>query len=136
MELPSTDLAEVHWCGETVEHDCEDGDEECRATADTSRMGWSNKRRVGDVILVDIAGAANNPCFTGSPDIDYLGTVAVDVAHRTVSFEGTVNRFPAYEAYAPVNDGAGEVVFQESPNVDPTDLMGDADHAVTGSASF
>lgn len=136
MELPSTDLTEVHWCGETVEFDCEDGEEECRATADTGRMHWTDKRRVGDVIHVDVAGAANNPCFGGSPDIDYVGTVSVDLAHRTVSFEGRVNRFPAYEAYATVNDGAGTMVFQEGPTGDPLDLAGDADHAVSGTASF
>lgn len=136
LELPSLDWTEYHHCGETIEHDCEDGDIESRGTADTGRMHWSNLRRSGNVVSLDLAAAANNPCFTGSPDIDYQGTLTVDLSTRTVSFQGLVNGFPAYEAYATVNDGAGSTLFRHGPSGDPESLVGDPDVPVHGSVTF
>lgn len=147
IDLANLTFSEWQHCGETVEHDCEDGDVECRATASTDRMHWSNLRREGPdvdatvssdrpVVRVDIAAAANNPCWAGSADIDYVGTVTVDPYARTVTFQGLVNGFPAYEAYVAVNDGAGQTLFQHGPTGDPTDLVGAADLAVSGSVTF
>lgn len=136
LDLRSGALTEVHYCGESVEYDCEDGDEECRGTADTGGMYWSNLRQHNGSILVDVNGAAGNPCFTGAPEIDYEGTVTIDVAGHTVSFDGRVNGFPAYEAYATINGGAGETLFQYGPRGEPGDLAGAAADGVYGSVTF
>ena len=136
MELPSMVLTPRHVCGTTVEHDCEDGDVECTDTASTSRMSWDGPMRAGDTIWANVAGAANNPCFTGSPDIDYVGAVFVDLATKTITFEGKVNGFPAYEAYVVVNDGSPQELFTHGPSGDPTSLIGDADIDVRGEVSF
>ncbi|HET9141634.1 DUF3238 domain-containing protein [Actinophytocola sp.] len=136
LDLRTGELHEVHYCGESVEYDCEDGDEECRDTAPSGRMAWSNLRQHGDNIHLDLAGATSNPCFGGSPDIDYNGTVTIDLTGHTISFNGQVNGFPAYEAYATVNDGAGEPLFHYGPRGTPMDLSGDAADPVHGSASF
>ena len=136
LELPSMNMTQWHGCGETLEHDCEDGEVECRDTASTSRMHWSDALRSGNVIQVNVAAAANNPCFSGSPDIDYTGTVSIDLTSKTISFDGLVNGFPAYEGYATINDGAGQTLFTYGPTGTPESLIGDADLAVSGSVSF
>jgi hypothetical protein len=136
LELPSTELSEWHDCGETIEHDCEDGDVECRETASTARMHWSDVRRSGSVIELDISAASNNPCFSGSPDIHYVGTVSIDLAGRTISFQGLVKGFPAYEGYATINDGAGQELFTHGPTGDPDSLFADPDMPVSGSVAF
>lgn len=135
LDLRSGHLSEVHFCGETVEYDCEDGDEECRDTA-TGQMAWTNLRQHNGDILVDLSGAAGNPCFSGAPEIDYEGTVVIDVSAHTITFNGLVNGFPAYEGYATINGGAGEVLFQYGPRGGPSDLAGSAGDPVFGSASF
>jgi hypothetical protein len=136
LDLRSGHLTEVHYCGETVEYDCEDGEEECRDTAPAGQMLWSNLRQHNGDILVDLSGAAGNPCFTGAPEIDYEGTVTIDVRAHTVTFDGLVNGFPAYEGYATINGGAGETLFQYGPRGGPSDLAGAASDSVYGTVSF
>lgn len=137
LDLTSHELRQTHYCGETIEYDCEDGDIECRATADTSNMGFSNLRwQDGSTIMVDLAGAATNPCMLGSPKLGYTGTFAVDLAARTVAFSGRVNRFPAYEAYATVNGGVTGTVFTYRPKGDPEDFSPVAMDTVSGTARF
>jgi hypothetical protein len=136
LDLADLSMSEYHGIGETVEYDCEDGDEECRASADTSRMSWTDPIRAGNVVTVGLSAAANNPCFSGSFDIDYVGTVTIDLDTHSVSFDGAVNGFPAYEAYATINDGAGQELFTFGPAGTPADLAGEASLAVSGSVSF
>jgi hypothetical protein len=128
--------SEVHYCGETHEADCEDGDIECSATSDTGGMSFTNLREESGYIAIDLAAAAANPCFNGAPDIDYVGTYWIDVHNKSVSFDGMVNGFPAYESYATVNHGAGSTIFQFGPSGSPGDLQGAASEAVSGTASF
>jgi Putative peptidoglycan binding domain/Protein of unknown function (DUF3238) len=133
LSATSPTMAELHYCGETHECDCEDGEIEGAATADTSRMHFSNLRgTLASGVKVDLAGAANNPLFTGSPDIDYTGTLTI--TQNTVSFAGLVNGFPAYEAYCEINGSGPYTLFTFGPAGDPTDLIGDASLPVHGSA--
>src|SRR5207249_1200551 len=117
-------IRQMHHCDETVEVDCEDGDEECHHRADTSRMQFSKFRcdpcgPSGMVIKVDLVGAANNACFTGSPDIDYKGTITIMVPPTRnaaqVSFEGMIDQFPAFEMYASADGGLPLPLFQLRP---------------------
>jgi len=137
LDLANYELRELHYCGETVEYDCEAGDIECRATAATTGMRFANLRWLDQHrILVDLAGSANNPCLRGSPDIGYRGSFAIDLAAHTVAFTGHVHGFPAYEAYAIVNGTATAKLFTYGPRGGPSDLTGVASDPVAGTAQF
>jgi hypothetical protein len=102
---------QFHDCSPTHEIDCEDGGEECTKKGDTSNMKYSNLRgSLLTVIKVDLSAASNNPCYSGSPDIDYVGTVIINPAARVVDFEGKIDAFPAFEMYATANGGAGKLM--------------------------
>ena len=137
LDLTNQELRELHYCGETVEYDCEAGDIECRATASTNGMQFYNLRWHDEYrILVDVTGFANNPCMRGSPDIGYIGVFCIDLAEHTVSFDGRVHGFPAYEAYASVNGGPTMTLFNYGPRGGPSDLAEMASDPVVGTAQF
>lgn len=134
-----TIVSQKHKCDPTHEIDCEDGDEECTRSGDTSRMSFSNLRSSSGLIKVDLKASANNPCQSGSPDIDYEGTIAIDVGTRTVEFDGRIDEFPAFEMYASINGGdVGTKVFQEMPlpGKSPWNLPGGANRAIKKSVSI
>lgn len=137
LDLANYELRELHYCGETVEYDCEAGDIECRATASATGMQFYNLRWHDDTtILLDVSGLANNPCLRGSPDIGYLGSFAIDLAEHTVSFDGRVHGFPAYEAYACINGVHTGTIFTYGPRGGPADLTETVSDPVTGTAHF
>ena len=105
-------INQVHFCGQTHEIDCEDGEEECSQTASNSRMRFFNLRGSRhSTIKIDLEGAANNPCAIGSPDIDYKGTVTINISTGSVAFDGLIEPFPAFEMYATANDEEVEILF-------------------------
>jgi hypothetical protein len=138
---------QTHSCDPTVEVDCEDGAVECQRSGNTSRMKFSNFNCLSPctasnrTMTVQLQGAANNPCFTGSPDIDYRGTVTIQISSLSsgqvaqVSFNGFVDDFPAFEMYASINGGAGMPLFRLNslPGKTPANLLGDANRPVRGS---
>ncbi len=130
-------VSEFHRCDPTIEVDCEDGDEECNSSANTGRMKFLNFRSTS-IVAVNIVGAANNPCFTGSPDIDYEGTIEITIDPSTqivsVAFSGRIEPFPAFEMYATLNGGSSMPIFRESPvpGATPRDLFRDANRPVSG----
>lgn len=135
---PSITL-EWHNCDFTHEIDCEDGSEECKEQGDTSRMRFSGLHAPSpSLILVNLNGAANNPCFTGSPDIDYLGTILIDLNAKTVQFDGLIDAFPAFEMYATANGGAGQPMFRTMPlpGKSPGNLWFGANREQTGKAAI
>ncbi len=128
-----TTLSQMHKCDTTHEIDCEDGKSECTKSGNTSRMSFSNLRSSSGVIQVDIKAAANNPCQSGSPDIDYEGTITINVGARTVGFDGKIDEFPAFEMYASINGGKDvKAIFQENPlpGKSPWNLPGGANRAI------
>ena len=133
-------IAQVHQIGPTHEVDCEDGALEGTGTASNTRMQFTNLRSPSPgIIEVDVKGAANNPLATGSPDIDYQGTFTIDTTAKTVSFQGLIDSFPAFESYASVNgDPNGKEIFvaPPPPGNTPKDLFGDASTSVSGTATF
>lgn len=113
---------EWHNCDFTTECDCEDGDVECRKQGNTSRMrfGFPINPDPSRPFKVTLNGAANNPCHGGSPDIDYQGVITIDLVARSIEFDGKVDAFPAFEAYATINEGAGVTMFQQLPKAGKT----------------
>ena len=112
-------LTQWHNCDQTTELDCGDGDVESTKKGSISRMNFrllptSTSKRA----IVSFNCSASNPCAPTSRiigDIDYNGTLTIDHAARSVKFDGKIDQFPAFEAYATINDSAGITLFREPP---------------------
>jgi hypothetical protein len=91
--------------------------------------------------IVTLAAAAGDPLVGLAADIDYEGTftIAVDATTAVVSvtFEGLIDAFPAYDCYARYN-GVTKAIFTNSPPPGNTvaNLLGGADRVVSGAAVF
>ncbi len=121
-------LEQRHKCDFTIECDCEDGEEECKKKGNTDRMKftWDMAnafiKRKG-LYVVKMLCCSNNPCSPSSRvggDIDYEGKIFIDLTTRRLTFDGKIDAFPAFEAYATINDGVGVPLFKESPPVGHT----------------
>ena len=130
------EFTQWHNCDETVEVDCESGEVECEKIGSTSDMEFSFPSNPDPTrpFQITFDSGSSNPCFSGSPTIDYEGTVTIDLKNRRLEFDGKVDEFPAFEAYATINDGAGIALFQIEPEEGkgPADLIGDANISVSG----
>lgn len=89
-----------------------------------------------------LTAAAGDPLVSGAADIDYGGVfeLFLDPARPlrcTVTFEGKIDAFPAYECYASFN-GVVQTLFRSSPprGNTVTDLLGGANRSVRGIATF
>ena len=133
-------LTQKHRCDPTVEVDCEDGDVECNKSASTNRMNFKlkNSAITGAKLEIEMECAANNPCFTGSPDIDIKGTFVIDFNAKKLRFDGKVEDFPAFEAYAIIDNGSINELFTLPPKQGsgPGDLIGDPQRAVNAEIAF
>jgi hypothetical protein len=137
-------IYQYHNCDWTTEIDCEDGDEECKGKGVVKGPKFNNMRVSADKrnITINLRAAGNNPCFHGSPDIDYEGEVTITLNpskdSASVDFKGRVDEFPYFEMYATVNDGAGKQIFTKEPDKGktPGNLFGEADRAVSGSVNL
>lgn len=135
-------ITQWHKCDLTTELDCEDGDVESTGTGSTSRMHFrllptSTPR----LAVISFNCAASNPCAPTSAlfgDIDYNGTLTINHAARSVRFDGMIDQFPAFEAYATINDGAGVTIFREPPPAGHTvmNLPGNADRPIVNTITF
>lgn len=59
-----------------------------------------------------------DPCSPSSAlggEIDMQATFVINVEARTLRLTAIVDSFPAFEAYATINDGAGVTIFTKSP---------------------
>lgn len=89
-----------------------------------------------------LVAAAGDPLVSGAADIDYGGVfeLFLDPARPlkcTITFEGKIDAFPAYECYASFN-GVVKTLFLSPPppGNTVTDLLGGANRSVRGTASF
>jgi hypothetical protein len=64
-----------------------------------------------------------------SPDIDMVGGLGIDRDNRTFRFRGSVDGFPAFEAYVSFNLGPPVTLFRMLP-VSPFLLIGDVKRPV------
>ena len=133
-----------HRCGETVEIDCGNGAVKGRATASTDRMKCKVTFFNGIHFEVSIVGAANNPLFKMSPDIDYNVTYVVFPGNGRpksgyVWCKGKVDEYPNFESYVARNfKGPGITIFQKPHAVGatPKKLSGGAVQPVHVSVGF
>ena len=136
MALTGSKLVFTQWhnCDKTCEIDCEDGDVECDKKGSTGKMKFTFpiSPNPGRPIDVKMKAGSNNPCSSGSPDIDYDGVIRIDLGARSIEFMGRIDEFPAFEAYATINDGAGVNMIQKKPKAGktPWNLFGGASENV------
>jgi hypothetical protein len=134
-------VRELHKCYETIEVDCETGEVTCVDSADTAGMTWENFQASGEgAITIDLSGSTHNPCMKVanvpvSPNLDYNGTLTVVLVEGgvSVSFNGSIETYPAFEMYASVNDGTPTTLFREdiAPGANLLSLTGPPGRAIT-----
>lgn len=137
-------MRQWHNCDLTTECDCEDGEVECTKKGDTGRMRFTrltNRVCAPGVLIIEASLSASNPCAPTSRafgDIDIRGNITVSLPRRSVSFQGMIDQFPAFEAYATINDGAGQTLFRVAPPAGNTvmNLPGASNRPVSGSVTF
>jgi hypothetical protein len=130
-------MTEYHNCDWTTECDCEDGDVECKDKGGTGGMKYALRPVAKGRFELLLKAHAWNPCSPSSAfggEIDMQATFVIDVEARTLRLTAIVDSFPAFEAYATVNDGAGVMIFTKSPPDGNTvmNLPGDASTQVQG----
>jgi hypothetical protein len=97
---------------------------------------------ITDTLTLSLVGAAGDPLVWTAADIDYTGSFSVrkvttPTPALVVSFDGLLDNFPAFEAYASLN-GTTKTIFTSSPPAGNTvtDLLGGATRPVSGTVSF
>jgi hypothetical protein len=131
-------------CGASHEIDMDSGEVIATATAPTDRIRFLNLRGntsvdpEGGVIVdspspryvqLDYEAAANLPLLAGSPDIDMVGVLGIDRDASTLRFRGSMDGFPAFEAYVSFNLGQPVNLFQMMP-IAPIFIIGDVKRPV------
>jgi hypothetical protein len=90
-------------------------------------------------LKLQLQAAAGDPLVSGAADIDYEGQllVAPVIGGVSVSFDGKIDSFPAFEAYASL-DGKTQQLFKvpPPPGVTVQSLPGSANKPIKGSAVF
>jgi hypothetical protein len=133
-------LTQWHNCDETHEIDFDTGVVKDHKKGSTKRMGFTLAPMAVSpmgvpsplVFTVKMKCAAGNPCVKLAPDIDFVGTITLDWAGRSIALDGLLDAFPAFEGYATINGGAGVMLFKAPPPSGNTvfNLPGDASRPV------
>lgn len=69
------------------------------------------------LLTLSVAASGGNPCAPTTKlggEVDYDGTVFLNLKDMTVRFSGKTDPLPSYEMYAQVDDGAPVTVFRRS----------------------
>ncbi len=140
----SPTFTENQWCGPSNEVDS-NGNSIATATASNAQMHFTNLRGsqttdpqggvvdgVPDSVQIDLTGSASLPLAV-APDIDYSGTLVIDLDEGNVMFSGAISGFPAFEMYFQVNGGASVTLGQFAP-ISPIELVGEENRPVNVSA--
>jgi hypothetical protein len=89
-------------------------------TASTANMHIGTPAIAAGIVQIVVDGRASNPLVTPSPDVQYGGTFTFNTQTNTLRFVGSTKVFPAYEAYAQLNDGPIVTLFQSAPGPNST----------------
>jgi hypothetical protein len=131
-------------CGRSHEIDIDSDEIIAEDTAPTDRIRFLHLRGntsidpEGGVVIdsesprfvqLDYEAAANLPLLFPSPDIDLVGVLGIDRDNRAFRFRGSVDGFPAFEAYVRFNLGPPVTLFRMLP-VAPVELIGDVKRPV------
>jgi len=130
-------IKQSHYCDLTTELDFEDGEVECTKKGDNSRMHFQIlPTSTIQLVKISVNCSACNPCAPSSRlfgDIDFNGKLSINLVTRSVMFGGKLDDFPAFEAYATINNGTiGQKLFHSLPPVGNTvrNLAGEAKRSI------
>ncbi|MCG8332316.1 MAG: hypothetical protein MI974_31810 [Chitinophagales bacterium] len=133
-------------CSRTSEINAVTGKIICQKIGDSSNLRIRNFLEYcidGNYIITGrFVGSANNPCISGSPDIDWnIGMkLILNESRSKVSIEvsGVVEPFPAFEMYAKTNRHHAKRIFniEPSPGKNPWDLWGGPTKNVSYNVEF
>lgn len=104
-------------CDMTLECDCKSGEVKRQRRADTARMKFS-LAAVEPTVTIHMDCIASNPCSSASwafGDIAYKGLIVIDPSERSITIDLMIGLFPAFEAYAAINEGRGATLFHYAP---------------------
>ncbi|MEM6757841.1 MAG: hypothetical protein AAF601_00030 [Pseudomonadota bacterium] len=139
-------MLQNHRSSGTTEVDMKTGAQRAFAFAKMTRcnFGTVSKRTLGPKTFYDtkLKAAAGDPLVSAAADIDYNGTLTVEVDTASgralgCSFTGKIDAFPAYEAYA-IYHNRTHTLFTNSPpkGNTVTNLLGGANRTISGSVRF
>lgn len=91
--------------------------------------------------IIKVHGEAGDPLVSAAADIDYEGVFRIYLDPGkgcTVTFEGLIDAFPAFESYAVISGGKVQTIFTAPPpeGNTVTNLPGSANRKISGQATF
>lgn len=116
-------MTQAHRCDKSAECDVRNGEVIREHRASTSKMNFT-LTEAEPLLSLELSCKSANPRaqevleFT---EIEYRGGVVIDVERRSIMIDLMICLFPAFEAYAAINDGAGEILFRHAP---PPGILG------------
>ena len=120
---PAKLLAQEHPSNDSNAVDCGDGSIINKAKTDTSDQKFTFvPADASKIAQLKIHASGHNPNFVWAPAIDFDGTFFIDLGAGTIRFEGNVDQYPAYEAYANYKDDAAVTILQIMPDYGKTAL--------------
>lgn len=131
------------WCNATVAIGTLSGNVLCEKSAGNENLRFIVADESSSGVALELSAAAANPCveflgFDPAPHIKADLLIKVDSRTRRVQISGKVTQFPAFEAYASVNDGPVQALFRKMPvaNKSPWDLYLGPTEPVSGTYAF
>ena len=104
----------------TEQYDCPTGAVTCSKAPDLGGIIVDQPTIVAGIVSIRLRGSGTNPCLPVpaalTPAIKFDVMVQIDPSTGFVKSDGTVARFPSYEAYVRLNDEPPVVIFQEPPS--------------------
>ena len=132
---------QIHNTSGTTDLDLVTGKVSGMAPADMTRCAFKVVPKTASLpsLTLELVGKANDPLVNFSADIDYTATIIIvrSPNHLTVSYNGLIDDFPAFEAYARYNN-VTKTLFTSPPPPGNTvmNLLGAASRPVTGVVAF
>jgi hypothetical protein len=123
LSSPARLFRQDHPSNESNAVDCGDGRIINRERTDTSDQKFTFVRAdESKVARLVIHASGHNPNFRWAPAIDIDGTFFIDLGASSIRFKGSIDQYPAYEAYARYNNGPAVTIFQIMPDYGKTAL--------------
>lgn len=121
--FPGTLIKQEHPSNESNAVDCGNGSIINREKTDTSDQKFTFvPAGTSKIAQLKIHASGHNPNFTWAPAIDIDGIFFIDLGANTIRFEGSVDQYPAYEAYVTYNGNVAIPILQIMPDYGKTAL--------------
>jgi hypothetical protein len=118
MSLGQPVMTQYHRCDQTIAYNKADGSIAKTGYGEIKRMGFQLSSIDRDTVRIKMKYASSNPCVPPSKriaDINFFGDILIDFGARFLMSTVFLDNFPAFEAYATINDGAGVKLFHRMP---------------------